>query len=152
PGRLAAGAEGGFRGGIACSRQQCRTPVGGSQRPDSYAGSRGHQASPASAGNHGRFSPMQGAAAAAWTTPMLRQALGDIYFASFWGSFRRVDSGLGLLWTRQSLVPGVTPLRRENLGLLTRRYPLRSPRSPAAPGAAALLARRGLRGCGVFHG
>jgi hypothetical protein len=39
--RLPAGVKRGFRGGIACSGQQCRTPVAGSQRPDSYAGSAG---------------------------------------------------------------------------------------------------------------
>ena len=39
PGGLPAGARRGFRGGIACSRQQCRTPVGRLPAPDSYAGS-----------------------------------------------------------------------------------------------------------------
>jgi hypothetical protein len=49
-----------------------------------------------------------------------------------------------MLWHEQILsaksrrCPGVTPLRRENCGWLTRGHRLR--RSPAAPGAAALVA------------
>ena len=73
-GRLPAGTKGDSRGGIACSRQQCRAPGGGSQRPDSYAGS----AAPSITGVCGQPPPIfthQGVAAATSTTPMRCQGL-----------------------------------------------------------------------------
>src|SRR5260370_26605465 len=52
--RLPAGTRGDIRGGIACSRQQCRTPGGGLPAPDSYAGS----AAPSIAGVCGQPPPI----------------------------------------------------------------------------------------------
>jgi glucoamylase len=71
--------------GIWTTRRNCSTisPPGnrcmgtGGRTSSPTARAQRHQASPASAGNHSRFSPMQGAAAAAPTTPMFRRGRGS---------------------------------------------------------------------------